>query len=216
MPEAWPSDDQILSALTNAMWGDLSPRDQNVVVHFSSLNTPWTLDRSLLVTLRIHPHRRMWAGKRFQVAGQDVGIQKTISDRALYMSSVEVALGGVLREIIDMLPREVAPRLFEADPRIGSRVVVGSAGGGLTEHGTPHPGGQWTRCPLFDPPGGVYVPFPKPDLETERTSTHFKRWSTCGKCKRPFDLGEEVTWAGGYLLWACHACSSDPASVVGL
>jgi hypothetical protein len=219
MPETqWPSDGAILEAFSRLLWGDLYDTSPSYPfsIWFSSLVLPHNRERLISLVIRVQPHQRRWAGKTYPVRGHEVVVQRSIPERDLYMMPVEEALRNAVFQIKADLPKSVAPRLFEADPRIGNKIVVGEAGGGTTDEGTPHPGSKWLSCPLLDPPGGIYVPFPKPPFDFPRTEQHYNRWTRCGKCQTQFSLGEEVVWGGGYLLWVCRKCSAEGEDLSGV
>ena len=220
MDTTFPSDELLLRAMGIMAWGDLwKTADQGVYPIICSLSTvanPMDRARDLVFVIRVKPHQRMWGQKPVYIQDLEVVQHLSIPERDLYMMSVEDALRQALQKLLSEFPRQVAPRLYEADPRIGTVATVGEGTslltGDLAE--TDKRRGRFIACPLFDPPGGIYLPFPKPPVDFPLAQQHHNRWTRCGQCKTQFILGEEATWGGGYLLWVCRSClpSGIPAT----
>ena len=138
-----------------------------------------------------------------------------VSDYELrFESGYEIAT-GVLKNLVC----QIAPRLFEIDPRIGTEVT-----------------GHLSRCPLFDPPnmntlartgdvirrtiekGGAAPMAAATQLESYLVEGH--DGAKCPFCDQVFmveDPDDEIIWAGGNLGWVhvkCHpTIRKEPHSV---
>jgi len=202
--QPFPSDQHLLEAMSKAIWGSLhefsaAPPYQTVVV---SSPDPLRQARTICIVIRVAGHRRLWGGKPYHVRQETVEVQFSVPERDLYMMNVGEAIKHHFDVALRDFPSKVAPRLFEYDPRIG-RVLIAEESQKET----------WCPSPLFDPPGGVRVPFPRPPVEFPLAEQFYKRWTRCGRCKTDFTMGEEVAWGGGHLLWVCGACLGRPDTV---
>jgi hypothetical protein len=180
-----------------ALWGDLyqegHPYPVRVTVHTSQSFSDRA--RRVLIVIRVEPHKRLWGKKSFWVEGQEVVVDFLIPEVEMYMSSVPEVIGLHFKKALEGFPKQVAPRLFEFDPRIGNVLQVAESRNET-----------WLPSPLFDPPGGVRFPFPRPQIDAPLYARHYNQWGRCGKCKADLEFGAEVTWGGGHLLWVCRKC----------
>jgi hypothetical protein len=203
-----PSDEHLQNAMGQVLWGDLYSSTYQGPVSVSIYSQPVLFDRQrrIGIIIRVQRHFRQWAGKTVAVREKDVVTEFTINERDIYMMSVLEAIAAEFKKTLAAFPKEVAPRLYEADPRIGTVVEIGYPT--TNEDGMAIPGEKFSACPLFDPPGGVYLPYTKPPIEFPLADQLYKRWTRCGQCKEPFVPGDKAVWGGGYLLWACEKCVS--------
>jgi hypothetical protein len=198
----FPSDQHLLLAIGPAIWGDLydpsGPPDPFQVSLHSSRDLKDVARRVVLV-FRAGPHRREWGDHVYYVEPTEVVVDFLIPEREFYMSKVEDVIRSHFDKAFASFPKQVAPRLFEYDLRIGEVVTVGES---RRE--------TWKPCLLFDPPGGVRWPFPRPQVDAPLYAKHYNQWGRCGKCKADLEMGAEVTWGGGHLLWVCRKCHPAP------
>ena len=138
---------------------------------------------------------RWWKQKQIRVKPRVVALQRFLGDREISMSRRPALLliDDFLKRLVEDALRGFAPRLYEADHRIGAVHSVG-----WSEN-------QLMACPIFDPPGGIRLPDPR----------RGSRWDHC-YCRTKLMSGERATWGGGNLLWVCEHCSGQWSPVIML
>ena len=167
-----------------------------------ALRLAW--QRGLFMDIDPTHYRRPWGmqilmhvNRRFDLAATRLEIevrregrktlfcQQDISDRELEFCAKPELLGALAVGVGREMAVELAPKLYEQDPRIGM-LFVGSDG--------------WPECPLFDRPDGR-------DQHTRRILSDFyhersplpetyRGCSYCGKTRNP-------AWGGGNVGWIC-------------
>ena len=112
-------------------------------------------------------------------------VQRTIPDRELEMAAAPSVMAAFMCGVGREMAMELAPRLYEQDPRIGM-LFLGSDG--------------WPECPLFDRPDGrdqitrrILSDFYH---ERARLPDTYRGCSYCGKTRNP-------AWGGGNIGWIC-------------
>lgn len=202
---SFPSDQILLSAISQTIWGDLyvpgGPEHPFKVTLHSSRDLE-DIARRVVLVFRVAPHRREWNGRTYHVEPSEVVVNFLIPEREFYMSKMEDVIKHHFDKAFASFPKQVAPRMFEYDPRIGTVVRVGES---RKE--------TWRPSLLFDPPGGVRWPFPRPQIDAPLYAKFHNQWGRCGQCKTDLKMGAEVTWGGGHLLWVCRKCHPRPETL---
>lgn len=191
------------------VWGDLYEysKSPNAVcsVHMCSGAVPNGPTISFYLEVRLKPARLLYPSEngmevwgRIQ-EGKSYGMRKTLSLSEL--TAVQVRPASILEVFLRDVPKDLAPRLFEWDPRIGFEHQVGDPL-------------DWPRCPLFDFPGGVLKPLAQGAFTNPYPPEWEALWCRCGRCTKPFEPFEPVTWKGGNLRWVCPNCTEPGRPVM--
>lgn len=188
------SNESVLPALLRmaVMGGYNGPGTELIEVHAGLDPEPMMAHSKFWVTIRVGNQERYWHNKRVHVPGKAVGFSYLLDYRVVReLKSKEELLEFLVGVVRRKTPVQIAPRLFENDPRIGIQREV--------------PGPWSTRSPLiedfplFDPP----VSDKDPDFGKFSLRPGF---SSCLLCQKKFSPGTQVVWGGGALRWVHWLC----------
>lgn len=185
--------------LDDLLWGELRPESMTLPIKlwWEIYDEPRLMGKTTALTIVVSEHARIWRGQQLKVARKEVSFRHTLLSAERLTAQVDIRALVFRRALL-----EIAPRLYEADPRIGTvrRIIQDE------------PGLSLMKCPLFDPPGGVQKPLVYSSRFDGFREEYFGRWTRCGLCREPFAPQEEVTWGGGNLLWLCQKCTAPHSS----
>lgn len=169
-------------ALREVAWGEVRPFG-NVQATVCLTPTPATSDYSVTLDVRVMPARVVLGYARRHITvpvdATRVGGTVGVPARALWYANGADAEFNIVREALKSLVYQAAPRLYEADPRIGSCDA------------------KYPHLPLFDPMGGVAA------------MRRFHGCPLCGQAvPDPGGAGYRA-WGGGNLGWVHPTCLSE-------
>lgn len=172
------------AALRDLSWGAVSP-SENVDAVVSMVAQPFTADYHVCLRVRAKPTKRiLYLGSTsrfitFPSAILDVESRSVIAARDLFDAGRSNILDALVAEAVRMAVRQAAPRLYEADPRIGSCDRT------------------YPPLPLFDPPNGVDA------------MRRFPGCPLCGDRKPDPGGAGYRAWGGGNIGWVHPTCLAN-------
>ena len=172
------------AALRELSWGAVLPSD-NVSASVSMAPHPFTAEYHVRLSVRAKPTKRILylgsTGKAITFPGSvlDVESQAVLTARDIVYAGKSNILDAFVTEAVKTAVREAAPRLYEADPRIGSCDR------------------SYPPLPLFDPPNGVDAMRRIPGCPL------------CGDRKPDPEGAGYRAWGGGNLGWVHPSCLAN-------
>jgi len=170
-------DAALTGALREHTWGASRPFE-NVTATVTVAPVSFTGDYAVDLRVRVKPRKVVVHSRYITVPSDvtDVGSRASIQTRDLYYAHGDGATISILLDALRSAVREAAPRLYEADPRIGSCDK------------------DYPYVPLFDPPNGVTA------------MRRFSGCALCGQAvPDPGGLGYRA-WGGGNIGWVHPTC----------
>lgn len=169
-------------------------------VSLHSMMNPVRMTTDIRFVVRMETHTHYVGNVSFQPQRAEWVTGLAIADRELkyHRDPPEV-----LRLALDQIFRDVSPRLYEHDPRIGMFPPTSMP----TNKDQPYQ--PLIRCPLFDPQSM----FPRPDFGNNEYREPWTReqppppwvYGKCRFCGHDFDMNPPM-WGGGNLLWVHQTC----------
>jgi len=170
-------DTALTGALRELAWGASRPFD-NVTATVSATHNQFTGDYVVDLRVRVKPRKVAVHQRYITVPAEvtDVDARASLASMALSDVYGSGALFSLLSETLRSAVREAAPRLYEADPRIGSCDK------------------DYPYVPLFDPPNGVAA------------MRRLSGCALCGQAvPDPGGAGYRA-WGGGNIGWVHPTC----------
>ncbi len=178
--------------LTSTIWGDLDQFQVpwiklTVRVQKFSLMKP---DMTISITAEVEPDFLHPAADKGKISAR-----KTVSFETVVVADFQDLF---LRHVLDLMSN-IAPRMYEVDPRIGMTLVLPNDMPTFVLSKSKFP-----RCLIFDPP--------RDNLSKEAELFVAKRWTPiCALCgnNRRFERLEDCDfyWGGGNIKWVHGVCA---------